>query len=156
MPLDTKNFSDISLRDIQELIDNAVPEGKYLEYKASAYGGADKDKKEFLKDVSAFANADGGHLIIGLSENEGVAASVQPIREAVADDHILRLENILRDGIEPRISTYEIKTLSTSNDGHVVIIRVAPSATRPHRVCYGNSNKFYTRNANAVHELDVG
>lgn len=36
------------------------------------YGDSDADRKEFLKDMSAFANARGGHPIIGIDEAAGV------------------------------------------------------------------------------------
>ena len=45
--------------DLLKLLDDKVPEGRCLEYKAALPGKSDSDRKEFLKDVSAFANADG-------------------------------------------------------------------------------------------------
>lgn len=59
-PLDSVEESDL-----QELIDNQVPEGKTIEYKEALPGNSDGDKKEFLADVSSFANAAGGDLIFG-------------------------------------------------------------------------------------------
>ena len=56
--------------DIQDLIDNQVRENIKLDYKASASLAKKNDncKKELSKDVSAFANSDGGVLIYGVVE----------------------------------------------------------------------------------------
>jgi predicted HTH transcriptional regulator len=40
-------------------------------------GGSDRDRKEFLADVSAFANPSGGDIVIGIEEDEGVAGAAQ-------------------------------------------------------------------------------
>ena len=43
--------------DIDALVADAVKEGRTIEYKQAMPGGADADRKEFLADVSSFANA---------------------------------------------------------------------------------------------------
>ncbi|MCD6594362.1 ATP-binding protein, partial [bacterium] len=64
-----KNIDQISEEDLQALIDNSVLEGKTIEYKQSLPGNSDSDKKEFLADISSFANASGGDLIYGILED---------------------------------------------------------------------------------------
>ncbi len=56
MTIGNKNFEEISESDLTELIEVGVPEGVLIEYKSTGYGNADADVKEFLKDVSSFAN----------------------------------------------------------------------------------------------------
>jgi predicted HTH transcriptional regulator len=68
------DFTQIDMADIQRLITNAVPESRTLEYKQTLKIGSDGDKKEFLADVSAFANTDGGDIIYGLSADKGIAS----------------------------------------------------------------------------------
>jgi hypothetical protein len=58
-----KPLDSIDENDLQDLIDHEVPEGKTIEYKKSLPGNKDKDKKEFLSDVSSFANAIGSKLL---------------------------------------------------------------------------------------------
>ena len=55
-----KPLEAIEENDLQALVDNQVAERKTIEYKESLPGNADGDKKEFLADVSSFANASGG------------------------------------------------------------------------------------------------
>ena len=59
MPLDTKRVVDLAEGDILELISNGIEEGREIDYKELLKIGSDGDKKEFLADVSSFANASG-------------------------------------------------------------------------------------------------
>ena len=56
-----------------------------------------------LKDVSSFANADGGDLIIGVDEAEGIPTAIPGVVVADVDAEKLSLEETIRRGIEPRI-----------------------------------------------------
>jgi predicted HTH transcriptional regulator len=55
---------------LQNLINNKIPESKILDYKRDKIGRKDTNKKEFLFDVSSFANIDGGNLILWVDEGE--------------------------------------------------------------------------------------
>src|SRR3954451_17276289 len=63
-----KPVQGISKDDIDALVADEVREGRTLDYKEKLPGNADKDKKEFLADVSSFANAGGGDMIFGVVE----------------------------------------------------------------------------------------
>jgi hypothetical protein len=54
---------EISESYIFHLQNSGVQEGKTLEYKRELPGGSDQDKREFLADVSSFANTEGGDII---------------------------------------------------------------------------------------------
>ena len=79
MPIDRHDFNSLTEPDIQELVTAGVPEGLRIEYKRDLYGGTDAEKKEALKDVSALANAEGGHLVIGVEAQNGVPTSVSGV-----------------------------------------------------------------------------
>jgi hypothetical protein len=55
----SKPLESIKESDPQALVDNQVAEHKTIEHKEALPGNADGDKKEFLVDVSSFANASG-------------------------------------------------------------------------------------------------
>lgn len=61
-----KRLSEIEKSDLDALVTNGVSEGKTLDYKLSLPGPSDDDKKEFLADVSSFANAGGGDIVFGI------------------------------------------------------------------------------------------
>jgi hypothetical protein len=73
MPLATISFDSIAESNLAGQIATGVPEGVFVDYKKDMYGRSDADVKEFLKDVSSFANTSGGHLIIGIDETGGIA-----------------------------------------------------------------------------------
>lgn len=100
MSINRIDIEKISEVDLQELKDNAVGEGIQYDYKLDLYGNA--DKREFLKDASSFANTAGGHILIGIEEDQGLPITIPGV-EADLDKAMLRLESLLRDGIEPRI-----------------------------------------------------
>ena len=62
MILDLKPLDTIREEDLYLLISDGIIEGKTIEYKRDSYGNTDDSKKEFLKDVSSFANTSGGFL----------------------------------------------------------------------------------------------
>ena len=58
-----------TLQDIDQLIATQTQESLHLDYKDSR--AIDKSKREEIsKDVSAFANADGGTIIYGVTEKK--------------------------------------------------------------------------------------
>ena len=54
---------------IEALKTNTVSESKTLEYKSQLPGGTDAEKKEFLADISAFANTREGDFVFGVEED---------------------------------------------------------------------------------------
>ena len=112
MPIDNSDFESLTEADLNELITGQVPEGLYIEYKRETYGTSDADKREALKDISAFSNAHGGHLIIGITEDNGIPISLDGINNIDADTEILRLEQMVRTGIEPRVTGIKTRAIT--------------------------------------------
>lgn len=152
LAFETIKFDDISTQHLQELVDNGVSESRTLEYKAATYGRNDEGRREALKDLTAFANSNGGHLIIGISEINGAFALSEGIDSTSVDAEIQRLESLLRDAVEPRLIGHQIKPVPISSDRAAIVIYVPRSWTKPHRT---NSKHFYVRNSNGVHEVSV-
>lgn len=148
-----KNIKDITKVDIDFLITNATLEGKTLEYKEKLPDNSDSEKKEFLADVSSFANSIGGDLIFGIETKDGNPVKIKGISVANIDSEISRIENIIRDGIYPRIKCH-ILSIET-DDSKAILIRVDQSWISPHRVIFKNWGKFFARNSNGKYEMDV-
>src|SRR5260370_35585410 len=98
-----KSLDSIEESDLQALIDNQVPEGKTIEYKKALPGNSDGDKKEFLADVSSFANAAGGDLIFGIREDSGVPGDLFGLQISDIVAEIFRWEGILKPGVAQRV-----------------------------------------------------
>jgi hypothetical protein len=155
MSLGRLNFESVSEQDLRDLIAAGVPEGLSVEYKRDPYGRADADVKEFLKDVTALANSVGGHIVIGIDETGGLPTNIKPISEIDQDSEIQRMESLLRDGVEPRISGVRIRAVSLSSGGYILVLRVPRSWNPPHRVSARGTNRFYVRNSAGSHEASV-
>ena len=151
MPLVGKPLDEITEADLQELIDHQVAEGKEYDYKLQM-NYSDEDKREFLADVSSFANTVGGHLIIGMDEAGGIPTAIQGLQED-KDSLKLRLEEIIRNGIAPRIR-FDIQPAPVTS-GNVVVIRIPQSWSAPHMVTFKNYSRFYARNSAGKYQLDV-
>ena len=154
-----KPLEDITEIDLQYLIDEERIEKKVLEYKLELPGNSDSDKKEFLADVSSFANANGGDIIYGVIENRksGKPEKAEGIEIDNVDQNILQLEQIIRDGIEPNIpsSALNIKEIQLKNSKYVLIIRISRSWISPHRVSFKAWDRFYTRSTNGKYRFDI-
>lgn len=154
-----KSIEQITKDDLQALIDNEVIEHKTIEYKRELPGNSDKEKKEFLADVTSFANASGGDIVYGLIEDRrtGKPKSLDGLSIENPDQEVLRLEGIIRTGVQPRIpSVMCSKPIQIKDDKIALIIRVQKSWISPHRVTLGGHDKFYSRSSNGKYSLDVG
>jgi predicted HTH transcriptional regulator len=69
-----KPLREIGLRDLEELIGN-VAEGMHVDFKQGPVGKGDGGRKEFVADVTAFANASGGDIVFGIVEGADAVAS---------------------------------------------------------------------------------
>jgi len=157
MNIITKNIEQVTEEDLKSLIDDSVLEGRTIEYKQSLPSNSDLDKKEFLADVSSFANASGGDLIYGIITDSGIPTKLEgiDIDPSRVDQEIRRLDNIIRDSIEPRIPSLVIQPVRLTNSKTVLIVRVHKSWISPHRVSFKEHDKFYSRSSNGKYPMDV-
>lgn len=152
----SKPLAEVSESDLLELRQRQLPEGKSIEYKRSLPGPTSEDRREFLADVSSFANAGGGHLIFGIAEEEGVPTDVCGVVEDVdVDAEILRLENLARDGLEPRLPVLDFHAVQLDRRAPAIVTRIGASWIAPHMVTFRNSAKFYSRTSAGKYQLSV-
>jgi hypothetical protein len=150
-PFPGRPLQQLTSSDIRRLVDDAVPEGLHLDYKETLDLSGRDEKKEFLRDVTAFANAEGGLLIYGVREERkdgkptGVAAEIVGIPLSNPDEETLRIEQLLRDAIDARLPTKQIHPLHLHDDSYVLLIRVPASLRAPHMVVLGETRRFYLR-----------
>jgi len=157
-------LEDIESKDIDFLITEEVIERKTLDYKEMLPGTTDSAKKDFLANVSSFANASGGDIIFGLraavtddGKKSGAPRCVVPIQGVSPDEAKLRLESLIRESIKPRIR-FELGVVSgfgEDKDGFVIVLRIPQSFTSPHMVTYKNSSRFYSRHSSGKYQLDI-
>lgn len=104
----------------------------------------EKCKNELSKDVSAFANSDGGILIYGVIEKDNVAVKI----DDGYDPNIVKrewIEDNIHGRIQRRIEGIRIfqVDLKITNPGRVIyIISIPQSLDGPHMA---NDHKYYKR-----------
>src|SRR5690606_6095200 len=111
---------------------------------AGALSKQESVKKEISKDISAFANSDGGIIFYGLDEKNHVASNVSFI-----DGNIFTkewIENIVLSTIQPRIDDLKIIPIRFEDDilKSVYVVKIPKSNNSPHM----NGDKKYYRRFN--------
>lgn len=150
-----KPFDSIEPEDIVALLTNQVAESKTLDYKIELAGRSDGDKKEFLADVSSFANTAGGFIVHGVKESGGIPVEIAGLGDIDAEAEILRLESIIRDGLEPRLPRLATRVVVLPGGATVLLLHIPRSWLSPHMVTFKNSSRFYSRHSSGKYQLDV-
>lgn len=155
-----KPIKDVTATDIENLVDNRVREDRHLDYKQELPGRKESDKKRFLADVSALANSTGGDIIFGIEEQRdssgaptGEPKGIIGLQVANADQEILRLTNIIDNGLDPAILPKTEALPVDTKDGVVLILRVPKSFTAPHMI--RSSGWFYARHTSHNVPMDT-
>ncbi|KQP93762.1 hypothetical protein ASF60_13930 [Methylobacterium sp. Leaf113] len=150
-----KPFEGLTFSDVAAMVEAGIREGRTLDFKQAPVGGKDDDKREFLADVSALANTAGGDIVFGITEAQGEATGIPGIELDNPDAEVLRLEAILRSGLEPRLPRIELQWLPGTDGRGLLIIRTPRSYLGPHRVTFRNHGHFYGRTNAGKTSMDV-
>lgn len=137
---------------IAAVVNAQAAEGQSLELKAQMPAPNDRGKAEFLKDVSAMANAEGGAILFGVNEKSGAAETLSGLLLADPDAEIRRLSQMLESGVEPRLSGVQFNSFKLG-DSDVVVVDVPQSFDAPHRYLFNGHSKFVQRTGTHTSEL---
>ena len=119
--------------NFQQICAEQWPETQTLEFKALLPLNDENARQEFRKDVCALANAEGGDLVYGISEQSSRANAVLPLPGTDFDGVKRRLRQILESRIEPRIHGIQFYHCALAGGGFVLELRVPASYDGPHR-----------------------
>jgi predicted HTH transcriptional regulator len=129
----------------QHFVQGKIQESNALDYKDSR-SLSKADTKELCKDTSAFANAGGGMIIYGISEDEHEPTGIDQgtDRTAITKEWI---EDVLTSNIRPKIEDLEIAMVPLPSKGSnqvAVVLRMGQAtAMAPHQ--NEKDNKYYRR-----------
>ena len=140
-------MSDWTKEKIIDYIKNGIEENKHLDYKAAdALGKSDGCKKEISKDVSAFANSDGGIIIYGIKEfddpqKKHLPEKIDPINRLIYSKEWL--ENIITGNISPIIDKISITPVTIDDElNHCVYVVEIDKSNTAHQ---SSDNRYYKR-----------
>jgi len=116
-----------SIEEIEALI--GEEETVSLEFKAGRMFEGQIDRTELVKDVTAFANAAGGAIIVGIAENREtrIATSIEPVSNE-SKVTIEQLTEIIKSNTDPVFGAFRIRELQ-HHKGRVFVIEVDQADT---------------------------
>src|SRR5579863_6424451 len=104
------DFDTLSAVHLTALIESGLAESRTIEYKRELPGLGDEGRRDFLAQVTSFANAGGGDLVYGIRAEEGVPREIAAIADE-SDGTTLRWESVIRDGVQPRIPGVRVRAI---------------------------------------------
>ncbi len=136
------------IEKINDHINDAVEENLHLDYKsADALGKTDGKKKEISKDVSSFANSDGGVIVYGVSEFDETAKNHLP--EKIDPVNRLNytkewLEQVINTNISPKIDKLKITPIQVGavEDNQAIYVVEIPKSNTAHQA---KDKRYYKR-----------
>jgi len=153
MPIWGHDLEKIELSHLQELVNVKERENLYLEYKRQLHRfDIEKDKIEFLYDLTAFANSNGGDIIYGIKEkydNKNIPTSIP--ESIVGLDSSINFDNLQQNiiafamtKVEPPLIGLQFRWLDY-NDKKILIVRIPRSWAKPHSVKNNDDIRVYIR-----------
>lgn len=117
--------------------------------------------REFLKDVSALANKNGGLLVIGAEEpSEDLEPKDQlvgwdkaawgALRFPTAEALVKTLQEICAQSLDPRIPDLRFALVTLPTDRFALVVRTSESPSKPHMVNHRGEIFFYIRHQESV------
>ena len=134
--------------DLQQLINLQIPEGLHIDYKSSSLLN-DKDNtiNTLTKEISAFNNAEGGTIVIGIEEsNEGPQTLPFRIDSSVngSPRTVTWLTQIIQDNLSPSIPELRVIVvpLNSDTEGRTAFVLWVPKGKR---AIQAKDGKYYQR-----------
>lgn len=126
--------ASMTLKDLKTLIRQG--EGQQLEFKLKT-----NHPEKIIREVVAFANSDGGKLIVGISDDK----EIKGLKFADEDEYVL--QKFIEKHIYPAID-YEIERIRVEGEKEVLLFEIKSGGFKPHYVDLDNkpeTRKAYVR-----------
>ena len=136
-----KDISELNFDDIKYLVQKKQqPEGYYLDYKKTI-GNPDKAKNELAKDISSFANSNGGFLIIGIDDDLNIIGADKKINNKPIKEWI---NQVISANIEPSVFYFDPQIIPIpDSDKIIIVIKIPESYKKPHFV--NSKHQYFIR-----------
>lgn len=138
--LDSEDLADlVTIRKVREHIN--------LDYKLEPYTHDHSGTVEMLADVTAMANARGGYILIGVSEDR--AAPDGTPKELIGiergDEETRWIQSVCFSSIDERIAGIRVRDILLPNGRSCIVIEIPNSVKKPHMVVHQRHRSFRIR-----------
>lgn len=116
----TPRLSNMTLKELKSMVKKG--EGQRMEFKLKT-----NHPEKIIREVVAFANADGGKLLIGISDDK----EVKGLKFADEDEYVL--QKYIAKYIYPAID-YEIERIRTEGEKEVLLFEIKSGSFKPYYV----------------------
>jgi hypothetical protein len=141
-----------TIDELERLIASAIPEGPSLHYKEALSLKTEKQRREFLKDLTGMANGGGGTLLFGVQESndaDAIPVAVTPL----SDPALIGVsEDIIRAGVRPPLLLHH-EMIDAPAGGFVWSVDVEPSPLGPYMVESYGTHTYFTRTGRSTHPM---
>lgn len=140
MLITPKTFEENSIDQsfLENLIQNGIEEDYQLDYKGIEYN----NNAEIAKDISSFANTEGGNIIYGICEKDNKPSEIFPINDQGFKE---RIDQISQTGIDPplNIRIWPIDVNVNNQSGQVFVLYIPKKY--PHLHFAKKKKRYYKR-----------
>lgn len=157
---DGRPIDQISEDEILEIIRTKIVEDQWLDFKAETWPRTTEGDFELLHDITAFANAEGGYLFVGITtrkrQGRDVATGIKDVSESTG--LVQRIRSRCQESVDPPIRGLDVQSKTVQrSDGPVDIvgIRVPPSDHGPHAFRWRDATIFVSRYGTDVRSMPV-
>ncbi len=147
-----KLIQEIDREDIYDLVTRHAAEDEFLDFKKVLFhpdlpkDQAEKEKNDFALDCAALANAQGGHVIVGVEEDgEHRASGLSPMDSYQAQQIAKICRDVAIARIKPNIPQLQVQPLKLSDNEWLAVAYVPESMKKPHMWLFDEQMRFMIR-----------
>jgi hypothetical protein len=147
-----KELEQLSIRDVEFLIENKIDESQNLEYKQPT-NDLNKDCDELAKTISGFLNTDGGIIVFGISEEKDKEHRY-PAGIVWCKSIKEHFESLLLNKVQPwedRIQIYRIPSSGNHQNG-IFILDIPKSDNPPHMFNFAYYRRLNFQTSHMSHQ----
>jgi Putative DNA-binding domain len=137
MSLRRVNLTDLNQPRLLQILQDGLVEGPEVEFKLELT----ERPAQFLKEITAFANTNGGDVLVGVADNGKPTGVPSDTLRALID----RVNSALDGGVDPPLKGVQYHPVQLADSLSVLVIRVPFSLSGPHMITSDGKLHFYRR-----------
>jgi hypothetical protein len=147
MPSGGGGLDALSVETVARFVEDHAPESGTLDFKETLVLDKMETKRDLVRDVSAFANASGGWIIVGISEQgrPHYAASWAHLSTEDAEKIRQQVIDLCASHIDPAIPGLDVQTEAV-RETSLVVISIPAAGRIPHAVIgFDGKTEYHVR-----------